>query len=170
MGLDPATLTTLSPLLRSLADSHSPRILLALRPQDPIPEWITHVVYLGPNSRVQAQGEKNVIFGEAPDRYTNYLESNSTRNPLQSATKSPTQALPSWPVPSYKNQITRRPLEVIVDRDQRESLVEMNGVRVAYGSKTVLGGWRETFKGKEREGLWWQVRRGESWGIFGANG
>ena len=52
---------TLSPLLCSLAQSNSPRLILALRPQDPLPDWITHVVRLGPNLQIIYQGEKDLV-------------------------------------------------------------------------------------------------------------
>ena len=61
MGLDPPTVMTLSPLLYSLAQSNSPRLILALRPQDPLPDWITHVVRLGPNLQIIYQGEKDLM-------------------------------------------------------------------------------------------------------------
>ena len=34
----------------------------------------------------------------------------------------------------------------------------------------MLGGWKQFVDGQEREGLSWQVRRGERWGVFGPNG
>ena len=64
MGLDPPTLVTLSPMLRDLAYSASPLLLLALRPQDPIPDWITHLAILGENHTVAMMGQKEqVLFG-----------------------------------------------------------------------------------------------------------
>jgi ABC-type molybdenum transport system ATPase subunit/photorepair protein PhrA len=63
VGLDPPTLVTLSPILRELAYKSSPRLLLALRPQDPIPNWITHLVILGSNYTVALMGLKeDVLF------------------------------------------------------------------------------------------------------------
>ena len=62
MGLDPPTLVTLSPMLRDLAYQSSPRFLLALRPQDPIPDWITHLVILGQNHTVAFTGTKNDVL------------------------------------------------------------------------------------------------------------
>ena len=56
MGLDPPTLTAISPLLRELAYKASPSLLLSLRPQDPIPDWITHLIWLGDNNRAAIQG------------------------------------------------------------------------------------------------------------------
>ncbi|KAI1610708.1 molybdate transport system ATP-binding protein [Exophiala viscosa] len=63
MGLDPPTLVTLSPMLQRLAHKSSPLLLLGLRPQDPIPDWITHLVVLGPNHTVALMGAKqHVLF------------------------------------------------------------------------------------------------------------
>ncbi|KAM5438133.1 Carbamoyl-phosphate synthase [Microsporum canis] len=51
-----------------------------------------------------------------------------------------------------------------------EPIVEMDGVRVSYGDKTVLGGWDQMIDGEKKEGLYWEVRRGQRWGVFGLNG
>ncbi|EXJ74950.1 uncharacterized protein A1O5_01646 [Cladophialophora psammophila CBS 110553] len=62
MGLDPPTLVTLSPMLKKLAYRSSPLLMLGLRPQDPIPEWITHLVVLGHNHTVALMGEKSKVL------------------------------------------------------------------------------------------------------------
>ncbi|TKA77264.1 hypothetical protein B0A49_03502 [Cryomyces minteri] len=49
-----------------------------------------------------------------------------------------------------------------------EPLVEMSGVIIRYGSQTVIGDW--TQEGEPGPGLWWTIRRGERWGVFGPNG
>ena len=54
--------------------------------------------------------------------------------------------------------------------EQAEALVEMRDVCVKYGDKPALGGWSQEIDGHTRDGLWWTVRRGERWGIFGPNG
>jgi hypothetical protein len=51
-----------------------------------------------------------------------------------------------------------------------EPLIEMNGVKVQYGDKAVLGDWKQEHEGTERKGLWWTVSRGQRWGVFGPNG
>lgn len=52
-----------------------------------------------------------------------------------------------------------------------EPVVQMQGVTVKYGNKTVLGDWCQEMPGREDDkGLFWTVRRGERWGVFGANG
>ena len=62
VGLDPPTLVTLSPMLRDLAYKSSPRLLLALRPQDPVPEWITHLAILGTDHTVALIGLKDDVL------------------------------------------------------------------------------------------------------------
>ena len=62
MGLDPPTITALNPLLHNLARMSSPRLLLALRPQDPLPDWITHLIYLGPNLKIAQQGKRKKVL------------------------------------------------------------------------------------------------------------
>ena len=51
-----------------------------------------------------------------------------------------------------------------------EVLVDMQGVRVSYGDMNVLGNWEQEFEGRTRKGLYWRIRRGERWGVFGPNG
>jgi ABC-type molybdenum transport system ATPase subunit/photorepair protein PhrA len=62
MGLDPPTLVTLSPMLKKLAYRSSPLLMLGLRPQDPIPDWITHLVVLGHNHTVALMGQKDRVL------------------------------------------------------------------------------------------------------------
>ncbi|KIW64087.1 hypothetical protein PV04_09045 [Phialophora macrospora] len=62
MGLDPPTLVTLSPMLKRLAYRSSPLLMLGLRPQDPIPDWITHLVVLGHNHTVALMGQKDRVL------------------------------------------------------------------------------------------------------------
>lgn len=52
----------------------------------------------------------------------------------------------------------------------KEPLVEMNGVQVRYGGRTILGGWKQKVENEQREGLWWNINRGERWALFGPNG
>ena len=68
VGLDPPTLTKLSPLLYRLAQNHSPRLVLALRQQDPLPEWITHLIYLGPSLHISGQGVKDDVLRDLSDQ------------------------------------------------------------------------------------------------------
>lgn len=49
-------------MLRELAYKSSPRLILALRPQDPVPEWITHLVILGGNHTIALMGLKEEVL------------------------------------------------------------------------------------------------------------
>jgi len=53
-----------------------------------------------------------------------------------------------------------------------EPVIEMEGVVVKYGDKPILGNWKqkEHGSGEFKEGLWWTVKRGQRWGVFGPNG
>ncbi|KAL8983876.1 MAG: hypothetical protein Q9177_004850, partial [Variospora cf. flavescens] len=148
MGLDPPTVTTLSPLLHNLAEAQAPRIMLSLRPQDPLPDWVTHVVLLGPELHVGYQGPRE----KAPGR---------TELPGAKVRSFPTQL-------SYSREGLR--LRDRVRAPTGEPIIEMHDVVVRYGDRTVLGNWHQTINGETRPGLHWTVRRGERWGIFGPNG
>lgn len=45
-GLDIVQRPLLAELLGKLQRNQDPRIVLALRPQDPLPEWVTHVAFV----------------------------------------------------------------------------------------------------------------------------
>ena len=49
----------ISALLDALNAARRPRILLTLRAHDGVPNWITHVVQLGPDSQVSYLGERS---------------------------------------------------------------------------------------------------------------
>ena len=200
MGLDPPTLLTLSPMLHQLAKANAPRLVLSLRPQDPIPYWVTHLMYLKGNCQVAHQGRKRRILKALGDHAFPDRESPSQDLELFS------DILMTVGNVLAKDGIIERPEDIMEGKHQRkaadqktklspencfsrdgfvlddveqrhlgEVLVEMEGVRVQYGSKAVLGNWKApvpTASDPEhpKEGLWWKVRRGERWGIFGPNG
>ncbi len=220
VGLDPPTLTTLSPLLHDLAKAQSPRLMLALRPQDPLPEWITHLIYLGPYFMVLHQGKKeNVLeqirvpsseepadcrpvivqsMREREQVMTSINTSSSTQGEtgpidLEAAdTNTPPFMLGDYATNKNSMEVKRvqdslvkdqtrlldsglQSREGILLRDKKppkigQAIVEMENVLIKYGGKQVLGGWTQNVNGHLKEGLWWTVRRGERWGIFGPNG
>jgi len=75
MGLDPPTLVTLSPILKEMAIRSSPIVMLGLRPQDPIPDWITHLVILGKDNTVAIVLQKEMAL------YTLYCWARAERDP-----------------------------------------------------------------------------------------
>ncbi|KAL9109219.1 MAG: hypothetical protein Q9227_006144 [Pyrenula ochraceoflavens] len=62
MGLDPPTQTELSSFLRQINNSGNPRVMLSLRPQDPMPYWITHLIWLGDNNTVALKGKISSVL------------------------------------------------------------------------------------------------------------
>ena len=198
---------TLSPLLHRLAMANTPRLVLALRPQDPLPEWITHLVYLDKECRIAHQGRKDEMLIELEGKINSVGKlpaAEATENQVQVATPEPEGELISSsnspgmgrdedleyeePHLSYISKaeakegiFNRRSLGMTersrkrrqkrdLQRSSREVLVNMEGVCVKYGDKTVLGNWTQDSDEERTPGLWWDVRRGDRWGIFGPNG
>jgi ABC-type molybdenum transport system ATPase subunit/photorepair protein PhrA len=200
MGLDPPTLLTLSPMLHGLAKANAPRLVLSLRPQDPIPDWITHLVFLKGNCQIAHQGLKEQVLEDLrkyvldvkqgyaepdfhmPVHSMHEVGRSLTRDGIvepisvsvtQSKRTAPNSDKIAKDSISYSRDGYR--LDDIVSRQFGEPLVEMEGARVQYGSKFVLGNWKQTLphepsSSQLHNGLWWTVRRGERWGIFGPNG
>ncbi|KAL8707625.1 MAG: hypothetical protein Q9220_007363 [cf. Caloplaca sp. 1 TL-2023] len=154
IGLDPLNLKTLPSLLYRIAEAHGPRILLSLRPQDPLPDWITHLIHLGPDLRIAHQGPKEAVYRSLGQPILIGMTSRmaEAEGSLQRLSREGLPLHESHPPP------------------MGEPVVEMSDVRVCYGEKVVLGNWNETMNGETRHGLNWTVRRGERWGVFGPNG
>ncbi|KAH8912751.1 P-loop containing nucleoside triphosphate hydrolase protein [Coniochaeta sp. PMI_546] len=176
MGLAPPTVAGLSPLLEDMAGRRQPRLVLSGRPQDPLPEWITHLVYLRTDCQVGAMGDKEGVIEELRG-YVKGVRKGALRED---------EGLPVHALVEMGRVLTARGVEgegigevemvasagvpVEETRTLGEPLVEMEGCRVRYGDKIALGNWSEERDGTEREGLHWTVRRGERWGVFGPNG
>ncbi|KAK7957744.1 ABC transporter [Apiospora saccharicola] len=181
MGLDPPTVAGLSPLLRDMASTASPRLVLTARPQDPIPDWITHLLYLRADCQVGAMGRKEEVLDELR-AYVKGVSSGASKEDDKLAVhnlvhlgKTLTakgisgKTLMEEAVPEAAESTSFQENEP--QKSLGEPLVEMDGCRVAYNGKVVLGNWKQQdADGQEKEGLVWTVRRGERWGIFGPNG
>jgi ABC-type molybdenum transport system ATPase subunit/photorepair protein PhrA len=204
MGLDPPTLLTLSPMLKGLAEASDPRLVLTLRPQDPIPDWITHLMFLKGNCEVAYHGPKGNVLQELR-AYVKAVKEGKTEpdfhmplNSMSEVGRSLTISGVEEPASAeYHSTVSfidskvenaRRDAQQddgsealplsrdgykLKDTNHRkfgDALVEMEGARVTYGTKSVLGNWTQNVNGDSRDGLWWTVKRGERWGIFGPNG
>nr|WOF01082.1 ABC transporter-like protein [Corynespora cassiicola] len=191
IGLDPFVSSHISKVLHRLAEANAPRIVLSLRPQDTIPEWITHIVYAGEDGKVDALGPKEEVFQYLKQQY-DQIESSiaagggagqefsaklvelrevgrhlSERGDLEASSTEPGISLPGAPAPKSRDAYEK------VDTSTASigaPMVEMEGVRIRYGSSSVLGDWQQDVGGGKRDGLWWTVRRGQRWGVFGPNG
>lgn len=188
MGLDPPTVATLSPLLYNLAAKSEPRLVISLRPQDKIPEWINHVVFLGPNNTVALQGEKSDVLETLNIWRTVALEADQGKKDAfrsslsEHAKEKYDHALKLFEEGRFETKlgilndvgmVSQSSRPVLKDREtsgQGEPIIAMDGVNVRYGDKCVLGNWQQTINGEKKEGLHWKVHRGERWGVFGLNG
>ncbi|KAI1403555.1 P-loop containing nucleoside triphosphate hydrolase protein [Hypoxylon fuscum] len=180
MGLDPPTVAGLSPLLHGLASKASPRLVLSARPQDSIPEWITHLVYLRGNCQVGAIGEKDAVLEELRGyvrRVWSGISKEDENLPVHSLvqmgrvlTAKGTNGEPLMGEDASKTGETVAARGVGVPRNIGDPIVEMNGCKVQYRGKVALGNWKQKVEGVMQDGLVWTVRRGERWGIFGPNG
>ncbi|TQV96124.1 hypothetical protein V2A60_003430 [Cordyceps javanica] len=169
MGLDPPTVSGLSPLLQSLSEKASPRLVLSARPQDPLPEWITHLIYLRSDCQVGSMGPKDVVL----DGLRKYVQGVQTGT-LAEDKKMPLQTLAEVGkvLSSTGPTSTTNSKDATIQESTStaEPLVEMDGCKISYKDKIVLGNWSQQVHGKEKRGLVWTVRRGERWGVFGPNG
>ncbi|KAJ2979130.1 hypothetical protein NQ176_g3437 [Zarea fungicola] len=169
MGLDPPTVSGLSPLLQSLSEKASPRLILSARPQDPLPEWITHLIYLRSDCQIGSMGPKEVVL----DGLRMYFQG------VQSGKLVEDKNMPLYTLAEVGKVLSStgpsstadsKDATVQQSHSTTEPLVEMDGCKINYNGKVVLGNWSQSFDGQEKEGLVWTVRRGERWGVFGPNG
>jgi len=167
---------TLSPLLHGLAQKNAPQILLALRSQDPIPDWITHLIYLDPSLRVAKQGRRIDVLDRMKGETKNSRPRQATQISTEFGRKLTARGIEDQYISRKENSEqqaqTLEPLDA-KNRglsDDREPLVQMENVQVVYGDKQVLGAWVQDVNGQPRQGLCWTVRRGQRWGVFGPNG
>lgn len=179
VGLDPATVNSISTLLKGLAEKSAPRLVLSLRPQDTLPDWITHLLVLGKGYRILFQGDRSEADGVfkiwkhfadqgAPEPSLGSEEEKRIYEEAKKAIDSDIldrQLLLDMNLIEWK----QRSLEIPA-LQTGEPIVEMEGVRVQYGERVVLGNWKQTVDDEEKEGLHWRVRRGQRWAILGANG
>ncbi|KAM3562803.1 hypothetical protein MY1884_001610 [Beauveria asiatica] len=170
MGLDPPTVSGLSPLLRSLSEKASPRLILSARPQDPLPEWITHLIHLRSDCQIGSMGPKDAVL-DGLRKYVQGVQSGTLvedkKMPLRTLTQVGKVLSSTGPcsTASSKDATTQES-----SSSTAEPVVEMDGCRIRYNDKVVLGNWSQSIHGQEKPGLVWTVRRGERWGVFGPNG
>ncbi|RCI09403.1 hypothetical protein L249_3684 [Ophiocordyceps polyrhachis-furcata BCC 54312] len=173
MGLDPATAADMSCLFARLVGEGVVRLVMCARPQDPLPEWITHLVYLGEK---RVMGSREHVLSELQGRLGGDAESTIAENQkrhirefLKGTTgrSEPSSSSSSSSSAAFTGaSVAPAPVDA-----EAEPVVEMDGCQVRYGDKIALGDWtQKTSKGRDEAGMVWTVRRGERWGVFGPNG
>ncbi|TKA76129.1 hypothetical protein B0A55_03241 [Friedmanniomyces simplex] len=159
MGLDPNTLRTMAEVLRQITERQQPRLIMSLRPEDGVPEWVSHLVVVDEHSRVLGKGAKQDLLG-GDVKASNKAEMLRILNAAEHAHSSASRIQVS------RDGFERSSPPLVPG----EALVEMRGVRVAYGDKVVLGDWKQNVSGEETSGLWWSLHRGQRCAILGPNG
>ncbi|KAK3669562.1 hypothetical protein LTR78_010562 [Recurvomyces mirabilis] len=155
MGLDPNTLRMMSGVLRQLAERQQPRLIMSLRPEDGVPSWVSHLVIVDQALKILAQGPKHdLVEPNIPAEAATILHA------AQSAASSRNER-------KYSRDGFHRDSPALSPGD---ALVEMQGVKVAYGDKVVLGDWSQEHDNTSRSGLWWSLHRGQRCAILGPNG
>lgn len=168
MGLDPAAVRGISNLLQRLAEKGEPRLILGLSFQDIIPDWITHLVVLGHANHIMFRGEREPVIHDLKKQraYAYRGISNTNHGTFHDIRNGVSRSL------LFDVGITRVNAAslIVPPYPGGEPLIEMDGVRVQYGEKTVLGDWKQKVGKKEVSGLHWTVRRGQRWAVLGGNG
>jgi ABC-type molybdenum transport system ATPase subunit/photorepair protein PhrA len=161
MGLDPNTLTTMSRVLHGLAERQQPRLIMSLRPEDGVPDWVDHLVVVNDKLQLLAQEPKKDVFARSSKSTTNANLIKIVEDAKRGHQADATTHLSRDGFPRSSPALT-----------PGEALVEMNGVHVSYGEGTriALGDWIQTVNGEQKPGLWWSLHRGQRCGIFGPNG
>ncbi|KAF2135273.1 uncharacterized protein K452DRAFT_354445 [Aplosporella prunicola CBS 121167] len=167
MGLDPHTLQYLSGLLHRIAATREPRMVLSLRPQDVIPDWITNFVVVGDHPKVSVIGDRQEVFeflrmhrpmGQKGPKVVDPLD--DTRALSEIAQKMAEKGDFDGPTVTRKAARDTFTEEIPLG----DPVVQMGGVQIRYNDSAtpVLGDWEG--------GLRWEVRKGQRWGVFGPNG
>lgn len=162
MGLDPPAVEHLSALLNGMGSAEDPVLILALRPQDPLPTWITHEVEVGEGLRaVYVGGVRNQARGHPR------LEPGRTGGAAQQLNCA-SSFMESKSKVRERGELT--PIDGYDNAGNGNSIVSMKGVQIKYGNRMILGDWNQYDQDERRPGLWWNIKRGQRWGIVGPNG
>ena len=192
VGIDPISRKEMSPLLRSMSLRSGPQIMLALQPDDEVPAWISHIAYLGPGCTIKHIGTKEDVFEavkrsgdpinlgqQRVDMWRNFKkdleeeDADLAGEDMESQESAPEESQEMVEFSSGPSRWDRiDDLLELKHQDNREPLVEMNGIKVSYGDRHVLGNWQNENESdtEKQQGLWWSVNRSERWAIFGPNG
>lgn len=108
-GLDANNRSTILSLLRSLHLSRSPRVIMGIRAQDPIPHWISHLAFISGNRVIV--GPKDEVLAS-------------------------TEARAGAHVTNHKEQ-EKQFSHVHSQISERKAVVELNNVAVSYHERKV---------------------------------
>jgi ATPase subunit of ABC transporter with duplicated ATPase domains len=179
----------MSPSLYSISRRGGPQIIISLGEQDEIPRWITHVIYLGPGCTIRWIGTKEYVIdqalqagapvnlkGQQPTKWRKFLdETDDNLDDIENSNKLDADEESHSDSNDKKANFVNESrwdlqYDVIPSDHIGESLISMEGIKLSYGDRPILGHFKQDVDGESKEGFWWNLRRGERWGIFGPNG
>ena len=161
-----------------MAKRSAPRMILGLRPQDTLPDWINRMIVLGNKGEIICQDTRFQVertlraFRDIRRGLRREDFPYGTRTAYDSAKRLIRQGSVDDQVMRDLNLVDPRSgHEVSEARRDGEPIIEMDGVKVQYGDKVVLGDWeQQASTGERMPGLHWTIRRGQRWVIIGSNG
>ena len=134
------------------ADSNVIPVILGLRPQDAVPAWCTHLVYVE-DDRVASLGEKTRVVTEVQQTLGKDILLQQHHHHQQQQRHLQGVVEKAWTGTGSLEMAPASPTGL-----EAEPLVEMEDIRIAYYNTVVL------------DNFSWTIRRGEKWGLFGPNG
>ncbi|GAA5994845.1 uncharacterized protein JCM10292_004385 [Rhodotorula paludigena] len=160
-GLDVASRDLLVTLLSNLHAARSPRVLLVLRPQDPLPSFVTHLALADatPSSASPSPTSAATARSLALGTRDEILSTSAAQALLSAGERERSLA-------ARRTEARRAAAaEQVASEAGRRKLVEMRGVNVTYGRRSE--GQEERRVLKELD---WTIREGERWLLAGHNG
>ncbi|KZT37288.1 P-loop containing nucleoside triphosphate hydrolase protein [Sistotremastrum suecicum HHB10207 ss-3] len=129
-GLDVQNRPRLSNLLKDMHEARNPRVIIALRPQDPIPDWISHIA---------VALQSTIVTGER--------SAAGVEEALHKLLSAPKHHRTEGSVPSNEASFRRA-------SPQKKDVIVMKGVNVSYSTRHILKDVNWTI----REGDRWQLQ------------
>ena len=139
-----------------IAVNRERRIFCAFKHPHDVPSWVTHLIYAGSDSKIVALGPRSAVLQILRDTWRvdpeEYLYTAPSIEAFHRAS------------PWVPKKVVKKP------QVEKKTVVEMCGVQIRHGNKVIVGDWKQNVNENEQNGLWWKVKTGERWGLFGPNG
>ncbi|KAK6523561.1 hypothetical protein TWF281_001542 [Arthrobotrys megalospora] len=157
MGLDPWSIERLSGLIKRISSTEAigdpakiaSQVVVTQRPQDHLPDWVTHIAYLE-ESRLLTMGERDEVIAEASKKGIKIGDGNEENNGILHKVYSAASSSP--------NGNSRTQTAKVIEGENKEPVVEMEGIKISYRGRDIL------------KDFSWTIKRGDRWGLFGPNG
>lgn len=157
MGLDPWSIERLSGLIKRISSPEAAndpfkiasQVVVTQRPQDHLPDWVTHIAYLQ-DSKVLTMGGKEEVIAKASEKGIRIGGGDKENDGILHKVYGAGKSIPSE---DAKTEATTALAET-----KKELVVEMSGIKISYSDREIL------------KDFSWTIKRGDRWGLFGPNG